>query len=106
MNILSPQKLKEYTNRDDKGIFKWHDLVIHQYTKEQRPNLFYGVVYNFLKGELDFEKNEEQINDREEVVIYPSNDGRSVFTMTKESMKEVYKRGVIGVLQKRCNRSY
>jgi hypothetical protein len=99
MNILSPQKLKEYTNRDDKGIFKWHDLVIHQYTKEQRPNLFYGVVYNFVKGELDFEKNEEQINDKEEVVIYPSNDGRSVFTMTKESMKEVYKRGVIGVIK-------
>ncbi|MFZ8785158.1 site-specific DNA-methyltransferase, partial [Thermocrinis sp.] len=99
MNILSPQKLKEYTNRDDKGIFKWHDLVIHQYTKEQRPNLFYGVVYNFVKGELDFEKNEEQINDKEEVVIYPSNDGRSVFAMTKESMKEVYKRGVIGVIK-------
>ncbi len=99
MNILSPKKLKEYTNQDDKGIFKWHDLVIHQYTKEQRPNLFYGVVYNFIKDELDFEKTEEEINTKEEIIIYPSLDGKSVFTMTKESMKEVYKRGVIGVIK-------
>jgi len=98
-NILSQKRLREYTNKDDKGIFKWHDLVINQYTKEQRPNLFYGVVYNFVKGELDFKKNEKQINNKEEIIIYPSSDGRSVFAMTKESMKEVYKRGVIGVIK-------
>ncbi|MEN3014389.1 MAG: site-specific DNA-methyltransferase, partial [Endomicrobiia bacterium] len=101
MNILSPKKLREYINRDEKGIFKWHDLVIHQYTKEQRPNLFYGVVYNFVTNELDFEKKEKEINPKEEVIIYPSKDGTSVFTMTKDSMKEVYKRGVIGVIKER-----
>uniref|UniRef100_A0A7V3ZWT4 Site-specific DNA-methyltransferase n=1 Tax=candidate division WOR-3 bacterium TaxID=2052148 RepID=A0A7V3ZWT4_UNCW3 len=99
MNILSPKKLKEYTHEDDKGKFKWHDLVIHQYTKEQRPNLFYGVAYNFVKNELDFEKTEKEINEKEEIMIYPSLDGKSVFTMTKESMKEVYERGVIGVIK-------
>ena len=103
MNILSPKKLKEYTNKDDKGIFKWHDLVIHQYTKEERPNLFYGVAYNFIKDKLDFEKTEEKINKEEEIMIYPSLDGKSVFTMTKESMKEVYKRGVIKVIKENGN---
>ncbi len=98
-NILSPEKLKEYSNEDERGIFKWQDLVIHQYTKEQRPNLFYGVVYNFVKNELIFEKSEEEINEKEEVVIYPSHEGKSVFAMTKDSMKEVYKRGVIGVVK-------
>jgi len=99
MNILSPKKLKQYTENDKKGIFKWHDLVIHQYTKEQRPNLFYGVVYNFLEDKLDFIKQEEQIDKSKEVIIYPSLDGKSVFTMTKKSMEEVYKRGDIGVIK-------
>lgn len=100
-NVLSPMKLREYINRDDKGSFKWHDLVIHQYTKEQRPNLYYGVVYNFKDDKLDFSKNPEDINSLEETVIYPSEDGKSVFTMTKTSMEEVYRRGVINVLETR-----
>ncbi|MBW9222512.1 site-specific DNA-methyltransferase [Methanothermococcus sp. SCGC AD-155-C09] len=96
-NILGPKKLEEYKYRDKKGIFKWHDLVIHQYTKEQRPNLFYGVIYNFIEDRLDFDKDLKERDPSKEVVIYPSNNGKSVFAMTKESMKEVYKRGVIGV---------
>jgi adenine-specific DNA-methyltransferase len=103
MNIMSPKKLKQYTEKDEKGIFKWHDLVIHQYTKEQRPNLFYGVVYNFLEDKLDFTKQEEQIDKSKEIVIYPSLDGKSVFTMTKKSMEEVYNRGDIGVIKDRNN---
>ncbi len=100
-NILSPTKLRKYVNKDQHGIFKWHDLVIHQYTKEQRPNLFYGVVYNFKEDRLDFKKNTEEIDPTQEVVIYPSEDGESVFAMTKKSMEEVYARGVIGVIKER-----
>lgn len=98
-NILSPKKLKDYVNKDERGIFKWHDLVIHQYTREQRPNLFYGVVYNFKEDKLDFRKKPEEIDPSQETVIYPSEDGKSVFTMTKKSMEEVYTRGVIGVIK-------
>lgn len=99
MNILSSKKRDEYKEYDEKGIYKWHDLVIHQYTKGQRPNLFYGVIYNFVENRLDFEKEISEYNPSKEVVIYPSEDGKSVFTMTKQSMKEVYERGVIGVIK-------
>ena len=98
-NVLSPKKLNDYVNKDNHGLFKWHDLVIHQYTKEERPNLFYGVVYNFKEDKLDFKKNPEDINQAQEIVIYPSEDGKSVFTMTKRSMEEVYSRGVIDVIK-------
>ncbi|RLE46331.1 MAG: site-specific DNA-methyltransferase, partial [Candidatus Methanomethylicota archaeon] len=98
-NILSSKKVKDYVNKDERGVFKWHDLVIHQYTKEQRPNLFYGVVYNFKENRLDFTKNPEEINPSREIVIYPSEDGKSVFTMTKKSMEEVYDRGVIDIIR-------
>jgi len=100
-NIMSPQKLKDYVNKDDRGIFKWHNLVIHQYTKEQRPNLFYGVVYSFKEDRLDFAKDPRKTNPSYETVIYPSEDEKSVFTMTKKSMEEVNDRGVIGVIKKK-----
>ncbi len=100
-NILGFDKLKKYKCKDEKGIFKWHDLVIHQYTKEQRPNLFYGVVYDFVEDKINFDKDPKDVNPLKEVVIYPSEDGKSVFTMTKQSMREVYERGVIGVIKER-----
>lgn len=98
-NIINSKKLTDYKYKDQKGRFKWHDLVIHQYTKEQRPNLFYGVVYNFKKKILDFYKDEKNYDINEEIVIYPSLNGNSVYTMTKKSMQEVYERGDISVLQ-------
>ena len=100
-NILGSKKLEKYTFEDKKGPFKWNDLVIHQYTKKQRPNLYYGIVYNFVKKELSFEKSEKDFNLRKETVIYPSKDGKSVFVMTKQSMKEVYERGIIQVIKER-----
>ena len=98
-NIINLKKVADYKYKDQKGKFKWHDLVIHQYTKGQRPNLFYGVVYNFKKKVLDFYKDERNFNVNEEIVIYPSANGNSVYTMTKKSMQEVYERGDISVLQ-------
>jgi len=98
-NIINSGKVENYKYKDQKGKFKWHDLVIHQYTKGQRPNLFYGVVYNFKKKVLDFYKDERNFNKNEEIVIYPSVNGNSVYTMTKKSMQEVYERGDISVLQ-------
>ncbi|MGC8651545.1 MAG: site-specific DNA-methyltransferase, partial [Minisyncoccia bacterium] len=98
-NIIGYDKLKDYKYKDEQGIFKWHDLVIHQYTKEERPNLYYGVVYNFKENKLDFDKDPITVDTSKEIVIYPSTDGKSVFTMTKKSMKEVYERGVIGVVK-------
>ncbi|MEM5777612.1 MAG: site-specific DNA-methyltransferase [Candidatus Aenigmatarchaeota archaeon] len=98
-NLLPREKIKEFNNRDEVGIFKWHDLVINQYTKDERPNLFYGVVYNFIEDYLDFEKSEKDINPDSEIIIYPSKSGKSVWTMTKKSMQEVYNRGVIKVIK-------
>lgn len=98
-NIINLKKVADYKYKDQKGKFKWHDLVIHQYTKGQRPNLFYGVVYNFKKKVLDFYKDERNFNVNEEIVIYPSANDNSVYTMTKKSMQEVYERGDISVLQ-------
>jgi len=96
-NIISETKRKEYKYKDEKGIYKWHDLVIHQYTREQRPNLFYGVVYDHISNILYFNKDIKEVDSSKEIIIYPSENGKSVFTMTKESMREVSERGILKV---------
>lgn len=93
-NILNQDKISEFKNKDSKGLFKWHDLVIHQYTKEQRQNMWFEVIYNPKTNKLDFDRKREDIK-KGEIIINPSEDGTSVYTMVKKSMEEVYKRGII-----------
>lgn len=102
-NILTRDDLKEYRYKDHKGVFKWNNTVINQYTKCQRPNLFYPIYYDIAKDEIFFDKS--KTNNKTTIEIYPSDDGKSVFFCDINSMKEIYKRGVLKVF-KEDNGSY
>lgn len=93
-NILSQDDFQKYINKDEKGIFKWNNTVINQYTKQQRPNLYYSVFFDIKKDQVLF-KNEINIKDKNLIEITPSRDGKSVFFCDENSMKEINKRGII-----------
>jgi len=97
-NILNEKELKKYEQDEEGNYYKWTDLVINQYTKEERPNMFFEVVYNFKEDKIYFDKSSDNYNPLEEYVIIPPSN--SVFAMNKESLQEVYKRGVVKVFKK------
>jgi len=97
-NILSEKQLKEYKYKDRKGLYKWNNTVINQYTKGQRPNLYYSIIYNLKEDKLVFDRD-FIINPNEEVKIYPSESGNSVFFCDKNSMYEISKRGILKVFR-------
>ncbi|MFA5527578.1 MAG: DNA methyltransferase [Peptostreptococcales bacterium] len=93
-NLLSQEKLKEYTEKDSKGIYRWNDVVINQYTKFSRPNLYYYVIFDKIKKKIYFEERNTSEN---ELKIYPSDTGKSVFFCDKNSMEQIYNRGILKV---------
>lgn len=94
-NILTKKDLSKYKHEDEKGIYKWNNTVINQYTKEQRPNLYYPVFYNKEEDKIFF----ESIENRDLISIYPSDNGNSVFFCDSNSMKEIYQRGILKVFK-------
>lgn len=96
-NILTQEELKKYKHEDEKGIFKWNNTVINQYTKEQRPNLYYPVFYNIAEDRIFFDNL--QTNSKNVIKIYPSEDGNSVFFCDIGSMKEIHKRGILKIFK-------
>jgi len=101
-NILTQEDLKKYKHKDEKGIYKWNDTIINQYTKQQRPNLYYAVFYSITDDKIFFNKSEKN---NKLVEIYPSENGNSVFFCDINSMEEIYKRGVLKVF-KENNKTY
>jgi adenine-specific DNA-methyltransferase len=63
--------------------------------------LYYGIVYNLKENKLLFDKDERYINKQEEIIIYPSPDGKIVYPMSKSTMKEYYEKGLINVFQEK-----
>lgn len=96
-NILTQEELKKYKHEDEKGIYKWNNTVINQYTKQQRPNLYYHVLYNIEEDKIFFDNSQE--DNKNVVKIYPSENGNSVFFCDKTSMKEIHKRGILKVFK-------
>jgi len=96
-NILTQDDFKKYKYEDEKGRYKWNDTVINQYTKQQRPNLYYPIFYDPEKDKIFFEKTTTDNNKL--VDIYPSKNGKSVFFCDINSMKEIYKRGVLKIFK-------
>ncbi|HOK35053.1 MAG TPA: site-specific DNA-methyltransferase, partial [Candidatus Paceibacterota bacterium] len=96
-NILTQEDLKKYTHEDEKGVFKWNDTVINQYTKKQRPNLYYPVLYDVAEDRIFFDNS--QTDSKNIIKIYPSENGNSVFFCDINSMKEIHKRGILKVFK-------
>lgn len=96
-NILTEEDLKKYTCTDKYGKYFWNDTVINQYTKEERPNLYYPIYYNTTDNEISFHHSE---SDKDNIIpIYPSKDGKSVFFCQANSMEQIYRRGLLKVFK-------
>jgi len=96
-NILTQEDLKKYKHEDEKGVFKWNDTVINQYTKKQRPNLYYPILYNVAEDRIFFDNS--QTDSKNIIKIYPSENGNSVFFCDIKSIKEIHKRGILKVFK-------
>jgi adenine specific DNA methylase Mod len=98
-NILTQEDLEKYKHEDEKGVYKWNNTVINQYTKKQRPNLYYPIFYNEAEEKISFSNT--QLNNKGVFTIYPSANGNSVFFCDIESMKEIHKRGILKVFKEK-----
>jgi len=108
-NILSESKRKEYKYEDKRGLFRWMDLVgPSQQTKEKRPNLNYGIIYDETADKIigfEYFKNNKKEKDifdeceegHEIVSIWLP--GKATWLISKEVLKEYYKRGLIKVFK-------
>ena len=108
-NILGESKRKQYNNQDERGLYRWMDLVgPSQQTKEKRPNLNYGILYDEVLDKIvgfEYVKNKE----KEEYIFDKSNSGKIIsiwlpgtatWLISKEVLEEYYKKGIIKVFKK------
>ena len=111
-NIISEQKRKQYTERDDKGIFRWMGLVgPSQQTKEKRPNLNYGILYDVTNEKIvGFEYYEDSKLKIEYFDKNCSTDIQSIWLKRKATwlisrkfVEEYYKKGLIRVFRTKSN---
>ena len=108
-NILSESKRKEYKNEDEIGLYRWMDLIgPSQQTKEKRPNLNYGIIYDETADKIigfEYFKNNKEEKDffdefhegHEIVSIWLP--GEATWLISKEVLKEYYKRGLVKVFK-------
>ncbi|MBA7641842.1 hypothetical protein ES703_49527 [subsurface metagenome] len=105
-NILSEKKQKEYKHKDERGIFRWMDLIgPSQQTKERRPNLNYGVLYDISENKIvgfeyfhDSLKRRKYFDEERSGNIYPIwLEGKATWLISREILEKYYKQGLINV---------
>lgn len=105
-NILSEKKIKDYKYKDERGIFRWMDLIgPSQQTKERRPNLNYGVLYYVSKNKMvGFEyfykgsKRREYFDENRSENIYSIwLEGKATWLISREILEKYYKKGLISI---------
>jgi adenine-specific DNA-methyltransferase len=107
-NIISDQKIKQYSEKDDKGPFRWMDLVgPSQQTKEKRPNLNYGVIYDVTNDKIVgfeyFEKDNRKKDFFDDIfsqdIVSIWLDGDATWLIGRKFMEDYYKKGLIKVFR-------
>jgi len=108
-NVISKQKIKQYSEKDEKGeIFRWMELIgPSQQTKEKRPNLNYGIIYDVTNDKIvGFEYFEESKLKREffdkeysDKIYIIWLEGKSTWLISRKFMEEYYKKGLIRVFK-------
>lgn len=108
-NLISEKKRREFKNKDEKGIFRWMELIgPSQQTKEKRPNLNYGILYNKASDKIvGFEYYDNNLKKREYFDSQKSDDvypiwleGKATWLISREFLKKYYEKGLIKVFQK------
>ena len=108
-NLISEKKRKEFKNKDEKGIFRWMELIgPSQQTKEKRPNLNYGILYNKTSDKIiGFEYYDNNLKKREYFDSQKSNnvyaiwlEGKATWLISRGFLRKYYEKGLIKVFQK------
>ena len=105
-NIVDRAMLKEYKEEDKKGPYKWNSLLgPSQQTRQRRPNLYYGLLYDVENDKIfGFRHNEEEIifdhdhSDDYEIIKTP---GNSTWLFGMDAFEKHYKNGIIKVFKKK-----
>lgn len=104
-NILGEKRRKEFKYQDEKGYYRWIGLIgPSQQTKERRPNLDYGILYDELNekiiGFIDRKSKKTIFDDKysnkiKEIWL----SGKATWLISKEGIEKFYKRGLIKVFK-------
>ena len=106
-NILGEKRKKEFKQKDKRGKFRWMGLVgPSQQTKKRRPNLDYGILYDFLnKKIIGF-----ITTDNEKIIISKKHsqkiievwlDGEATWLVGKDIFAKYYKKGLIEIFKEK-----
>jgi len=105
--ILGEKRRKEFKYKDKRGIYRWIELVgPSQQTKERRPNLDYGVLYDKKNKKIVgfvgrnnkkdfFDKNFSK--DIKEIWL----EGKATWLVGKNIIEKYYKKGLIQVFEEK-----
>jgi adenine-specific DNA-methyltransferase len=104
-NILGEKRRKEFKYKDKIGYYRWMGLIgPSQQTKEKRPNLDYGVLYDELNDKIvgfinrnskkDFFDN--RYSNRIVEIWLP---GKATWLISKDGIEKFYKKGLIKVFK-------
>ena len=108
-NIISEQKKKQYTEKDEKGPYRWMDLIgPSQQTKEKRPNLNYGILCDVKSAKMIgfeyYEKGEKKVeffdNEYTSDLYTIRLEGKYTWLISKQYMKKYYREGLVRVFEK------
>jgi len=108
-NIITEKQRKEYKHKDERGPYKWMDLLgPSQQTKEKRPNLNYGIIIdpnacNVIGFEYNQngEKKRELFSDKytDIEIIHPK--GNYTWLISRDVLKKHYEQGLISVFKEK-----
>jgi len=108
-NLVSEKKRKEFKSKDEKGIFRWMELIgPSQQTKEKRPNLNYGILYDQASDKIiGFEYYDNNLKKKEYFNSQKSDnihtiwlEGKATWLISRQFLKRYYEKGLIKVFQK------
>lgn len=105
--ILGEKRRKEFKYKDKKGIYRWIELVgPSQQTKERRPNLNYGVLYDKKNKKIVGFKDKNGKKD-----FFDQNfskdikaiwlEGKATWLVGKNIIEKYYKKGLIQVFEEK-----
>jgi len=106
-NIINEKKKKEYKEKDDRGFYRWMELIgPSQQTKEKRPNLDYGIIIDSNNYEIiGFEFSEKGVTkqhlfskQKQKFKVIRLN-GKATWLISKDIMKKYYDQGLIKVFK-------
>ncbi len=106
-NILGEKRKKQFKYEDKRGIYRWIELVgPSQQTKERRPNLDYGILYDGknkkIVGFIGRNKKKEFFdkkisNNIKEIWL----GGKATWLVGRPIIEKYYKRGLIQVFNEK-----